>query len=457
MARFAVPITHLVNNDASSVAAGWKLNFYATGTTARKNTFSDNALTTANDNPVVADSAGRFADVFMESGTYKVVLTDDASVEIWTADPVDGAVGASGAVIAKTAAYTVAIDDATKVVTVDATAGAVTVTLLPAATAGDGFEVTVKKIDSSVNAVTIDGNGAETIDGATTLVLGSQYHSATLRCDGAAWHLVTKGLNTQNTWTKTQSLTKGADIASATSMALGTDGNYFDITGTTTIATITGVSGTEITLQTDGAVQFTDSATLDMGGANITSAAGDRFKFFMLTASLAQMVGRVFEGFAGRGAVLQQVYIETTTTATGTNNVPIDTTPPQIGEMNEVLQLAITPLSATSKLMIEGYTLAGEVTNLGSTLVGALFETAVNNNAIQVYVSDGATTGDFGTLIETGMLNPRRRIASSGTTTRTFKFAVAIDGTGDIRWNGAAASDFFSTSSAAFLMITEYA
>lgn len=188
--RFAVPVTQLVNDDASGIGSGFKLNFYTTNTTTRKDTFSDNALSTANANPVVADSSGRFGDIFLGSGTYKVVLTDDNDVEKWTADPVAGSIGATGAVDAKTAAYTITIGDATKTIAVDASSGAITITLPTAASATNGFEVTVKKTDSSANAVTVDGNGAETIDGATTLVLSNQNNSATLRCDGSNWILV---------------------------------------------------------------------------------------------------------------------------------------------------------------------------------------------------------------------------------------------------------------------------
>ena len=187
--RFAVPVTQLVNDSASGIASGWLLNFYTTGTSTRKDTFSDNALTTANANPVVADSAGRFGDVFLESGTYKVVLTDADAVVKWTADPVAGSIGTSGTIAAKTAAYTVTIDDSTKVIAVDASTAAVTVTLPASATAGDGFEVTVKKTDSSTNAVTVDGNGAETIDGSATYVLGTQYEAVTVRSDASNWQV----------------------------------------------------------------------------------------------------------------------------------------------------------------------------------------------------------------------------------------------------------------------------
>ena len=136
---------------------------------------------------MVADSAGRFGNLFLESGTYKVILTDAAAVQIWSADPVAGSTGTSGVVEEKTGGYTITVDDSTKVIAVNATSGAVTVTLLASATAGDGFEITVKKTDSSINAVTVDGNGSETVDGTATYVLGSQYESVTVRSDGTNW------------------------------------------------------------------------------------------------------------------------------------------------------------------------------------------------------------------------------------------------------------------------------
>jgi len=73
-------------------------------------------------------------------------------------------------------------------------------------------------------------------------------------------------------------LTKGADISSATSLTLGTDGNAFDITGTTTITSIaTQGIGSHVTLHFDGALTFTHHSTdlILPGAANITTAAGD--------------------------------------------------------------------------------------------------------------------------------------------------------------------------------------
>lgn len=71
---------------------------------------------------------------------------------------------------------------------------------------------------------------------------------------------------------------KGADVASATSLTLGSDGNSFDVTGTTAITSIAtwAVGGLAI-LQFDGALTLTHHATdlILPGAANITTAAGD--------------------------------------------------------------------------------------------------------------------------------------------------------------------------------------
>lgn len=69
---------------------------------------------------------------------------------------------------------------------------------------------------------------------------------------------------------------QGANIASASALALGTDGNMFKITGTTTITSITSVpqAGTLITLWFAGALTFTDGSNLVLNG-NFTTAADD--------------------------------------------------------------------------------------------------------------------------------------------------------------------------------------
>lgn len=76
-----------------------------------------------------------------------------------------------------------------KVILADATGGAFTVTL-PVAETVKGLVLTVKKIDAGANAVTVDGDGSETIDGATTYALSSQYKFVTVYSDGVEWWVI---------------------------------------------------------------------------------------------------------------------------------------------------------------------------------------------------------------------------------------------------------------------------
>lgn len=71
----------------------------------------------------------------------------------------------------------------------DATAGAITLALPPAASAR-GRIFTVKKVDASGNAVTLDGNDAETIDGAATLAITTQHQSKAIQSDGSGWFVL---------------------------------------------------------------------------------------------------------------------------------------------------------------------------------------------------------------------------------------------------------------------------
>jgi len=68
----------------------------------------------------------------------------------------------------------------------DASGGAFTVSLPPAAQV-IGLGHIFKKIDTSSNAITIDGNGIETIDGEASLLIDSQFDSELIVSDGIGW------------------------------------------------------------------------------------------------------------------------------------------------------------------------------------------------------------------------------------------------------------------------------
>lgn len=78
-------------------------------------------------------------------------------------------------------------------ISIDASAGPVTVTLPPLATM-NSFPVSVTKIDASANPVTVKGDGAETIIGSAQIIIEYQWTTVTLIYNSAApgseWILV---------------------------------------------------------------------------------------------------------------------------------------------------------------------------------------------------------------------------------------------------------------------------
>ena len=67
---------------------------------------------------------------------------------------------------------------------VDCTAGAVTVNL-PTAVGNNGKTISITKVDVSVNATTVDGSTTETINGALTKSVVSQWESVTLKSNNS--------------------------------------------------------------------------------------------------------------------------------------------------------------------------------------------------------------------------------------------------------------------------------
>lgn len=276
--------------------AGGKVYTYEAGTSTPKQTFTDSTEATTNANPIILDASGR-ADIWLDTGSYKFVLRDADDNLIKTVDNITGSSDTvfGNAVDNISTNYTVVAGDAGAIK--NATAS-LTVSLLDSSTAGEGFIIGVK--NSSSGNVTIDPDGLELIDGLSTITIYPD-QSALIVCTGTGWlslyqDLIAAGEN--NTFTGDNTFSgdttfsgdivmsssqiqevKGADIASASALPLLTDGNFFDVTGTTTITSIdtSGTVGTEITLQFDGILTLTHNATdlILPTGANITTSAGD--------------------------------------------------------------------------------------------------------------------------------------------------------------------------------------
>lgn len=112
-----------------------------------------------------------------------VTVTDDAT-NAKTIITVPGGTTGAGTVRLVSAAATAANGE---IILADATTAAFAVTL---PTATSGHTVRVKKIDSSANAVTVDGAGADVIDNEATFVLANQYDAIQVVADGTKWWVV---------------------------------------------------------------------------------------------------------------------------------------------------------------------------------------------------------------------------------------------------------------------------
>lgn len=71
----------------------------------------------------------------------------------------------------------------------NSTAGAITVSLPPAATS-NGRVFFVKRVNAGANNVTVDPFGSETIDGAATHVLTAQWARVEFVSNGTAWFII---------------------------------------------------------------------------------------------------------------------------------------------------------------------------------------------------------------------------------------------------------------------------
>lgn len=190
--------------DDGSINDSGTINIYDSGTTSARTTYSDSdgevANTVNGSNQIVLDGTGRISEsVFIPTGAWKFLIKDSGGNTEQTADGLLGAldtsVFATGTVawtlpvLSKTANYPVVADDLGKCINANPTGGAFTITLLSAATAGDGKTICVRHVGTA-NEVTIATVSGQTIDDKDTFPLTTEYGSLLIVSDGANWHVL---------------------------------------------------------------------------------------------------------------------------------------------------------------------------------------------------------------------------------------------------------------------------
>lgn len=114
--------------------------------------------------------------------------------------------------------------------------------------------------------------------------------------------------------------TRGKDIASATELPLFSDGDYFHVTGTTTIASFASLGeGMQVVLEFEDICTLTNSANLILGDNDITTEAGESYRFVEESIGVWRLLGG-----GGTGGGTEVVFDTTSSRATLGDRVDIN-------------------------------------------------------------------------------------------------------------------------------------
>lgn len=243
--------------------------------------YSDRDLTVSITNPQTTDANGRATNKIWVPGKYSIQVNNSAAVQKYQE--------LDAGELSQTGISQLVNVQGTNTITAD---GSPVVTALV-----DGQQYNFRAANTNTGAVTlqIDLTAAKAIKKLhdNALVAGdfeqNQIVSVVYNATDDVFELVSNvsSINfTDVTVAGNLKLSKGADLTTADviagALSLGTDGNYFDFTGTDTITSINTVAvGFTVTIHFDAAATLTHHAT-DLtlpGGANIVTAAGDEAEF----------------------------------------------------------------------------------------------------------------------------------------------------------------------------------
>ena len=174
-------------------------------------------------------------------------------------------------------------------------------------------------------------------------------------------------------------------------------------------------------------------ARLPLGSTNQVLTANASLPFWSSTSTPA-------------GSPVQTVHTQTGAVATGTTTLPFDDSIPQSGEGIEFMTLAITPTSATNKLIID---VVANISHTGTDyLIAALFQdsTADALAAIAEYASTGTTLRP---------MSFRYEMTAGTTSATTFKVRCGSPAAGTLTFNGSSSGRIFGGVMASSIRISE--
>ncbi len=224
-------------------------------------------------------------------------------------------------------------------VTSTGSANAYVLTLTPppaAYVAGQKFTFKANFANTGAATVNVNSLGAKAINniaGSTALVANDIIvdQIVTIQYDGTQFQVTIGEIlsNPLNPNGHFIGWDKGGDIASASPLVVDTDGNMFDVTGTTGFSVMTVAINRKFTLQFDGILTLTNGASIVLpGGVNFTTAAGDVLECQSIAANVVIVTNITkADGTAVIGGASTVIETQTPSAAsTVTFNTGIDST-----------------------------------------------------------------------------------------------------------------------------------
>ena len=453
--QFVIPTT-------GAPASGYKLYTYVAGSSTLVTTYTTSAGSVAQSNPIVLNSAGfpTTGQIWITEGTsIKIDFTDASDVSIKVEDNIPGTndatltqdqwVSGPAPTYVSATSFTLAGDQ-----TSDFHVGRRLKTTNTAGTIYSRISATAYTTLTTVTVVNDSGTLDSGLSAVNYGLLTATNFSIPRLTETNKRILDLPGLADENTWTGLQTMSgksmywaKGADIVSAATLVLGTDGNMFDVTGSTgPITAITVPAGMLFMLQFDSTPTLTHGANLRLPNAtSITAVAGMKLIGFATAANSVEVLSCT----PRPGEILQVVHYDTAAVATGTTVLPFDDTIPQNTEGDQYMTLAITPKSATSNLVVD-VVFFGSLSTVTNSMSVALFRDSTAD-ALGAGVTDN-TNASIPSCVAFSVKTP-----SNSTNETTFKVRAGKPDAGTTTFNGGGGGRKFGGVISSSIRITEIA
>ena len=216
----------------------------------------------------------------------------------------------------------------------------------------------------------------------------------------------------------------------------------------------TATTGTTVVLNnacTVGDAVVTESFLVSSVLNAIPATAGSVSDSYIVDVSASKLTGSrtIPKGTMPAGAVLQVVNNQTGAVATGTTTIPNDDTIPQNTEGTEFFTLAITPTSATSKLVINFSTILNH--SVGTAILNTCLFQDSTANALTVATSQNVNSG--GLMVVSGS----HYMTAGTTSSTTFKIRCGSPTAGTTTLNGVTSSRYYGGTSNSYITIMEIA